>query len=234
MCGRYSLSSTAQLVRETFDVEESTADLVPRWNIAPTQEAPVVRLATDGRRQLGLLRWGLLPAATEPGRPGSPAINARSETAATLPAFRDSFRARRCLVPADGFYEWLKLEGSRHPFHIRRRDRKPLALAGLWGRRQGRRRDPVESFTILTCPPNELVRPLHDRMPVILPPAAWEAWLAPESPAEMVQGLLVPSVDDELEAVPVSPFVNSADHEGAECQRQVAAPARRQLSLLPP
>jgi putative SOS response-associated peptidase YedK len=229
MCGRFSLSSSAQLVRETFDVEEPV-DLVPRWNVAPSQDAPVVRLDPAGGRRLDLLRWGLVAERAE--APAGGPINARSETAATLAVFRDAFRRRRCLVPADGFYEWLKLEGARHPFHIRRRDRRPFALAGLWGRWKKPGVAAVESFTILTCPPAALVAPLHDRMPVILPPSAWEEWLAPAGDPGRLAELLVPWPGDELEAVPVSPFVNHADHEGEECVRPVAPPARRQLSLL--
>ncbi|HEV8240558.1 MAG TPA: SOS response-associated peptidase [Thermoanaerobaculia bacterium] len=230
MCGRYSLSSTAELVRETFDVEES-AELEPRWNVAPTQEAPVVRRTPAATRRLSLLRWGLIARGATSVAGGQ--INARSETVETLPAFRDAFRERRCLVPADGFYEWLKLEGQRHPFHIRRRDRRPFAFAGLWSRWQPKHELPIDSFTILTCPPSELVRPLHDRMPVILPPAAWEPWLSPDTAADELRALFVPWAGDELEAVPVSSAVNRADHEGADCWREVPRPVAKQLSLLP-
>lgn len=229
MCGRYSLSSNAELVRETFDVDES-AELPPRWNVAPTQEAPVVRRSTSGARRLHLLRWGLIARGATSAAAAQ--INARSETVETLPAFRDAFRERRCLVPADGFFEWLRLEGQRHPFHIRRRDRLPFAFAGLWGRWQPKHDLPVESFTILTCPPSDLVRPLHDRMPVILPSAAWEAWLSPAEATELRE-LLVPWAGDELEAVPVSSAVNRADSEGSECIREVPRPVAKQLSLLP-
>ncbi len=237
MCGRYSLSSPAQLVRETFDVEERAAAPSvlasgPRWNVAPSQEAPVVRLGALAQRHLDPLRWGLVSRGAQ--TPAGGPINARSETARALPAFAEAFRERRCLVPADGFYEWLELEGRRHPFHIRRRDRRLIAFAGVWGRWQGPRHPPVESFAILTCPPNDVVRPLHDRMPVILPAAAWDAWLTADIDPAALQLLLVPWQGGELEAVPVSPFVNRADHEGEECVRQVAPPSARQLSLLPP
>lgn len=232
MCGRYSLSSAAQLVRETFVVEESTVEVEPRWNIAPTQDAPVVRLGPTGRRRLDLLRWGLIPEKAD--SPGAGPINARSETASTTAAFRDAFRARRCLIPANGFYEWLKLEGSRHPFHIRAPHGLPMAFAGLWGRWKAPGRPGVESFAILTCPPIDLIRPLHDRMPVILPPETWDAWLDPRSVKPELQALLVPWHGDELESVPVSPFVNRTEHEGPECVREVSPPAPRQLSLLPP
>jgi putative SOS response-associated peptidase YedK len=233
MCGRYSMASSVELVGETFEAEEVERDagLLPRWNVAPTQEAAVVRLADSGARRLDLLRWGLL--AEGAATPAGGRINARSETVETLPAFRDAFARRRCLVPADGFYEWLRLEGRRHPFHLRRRDRRPFAFAGLWGRWQRRGQRVVDSFTILTCPPSELVRPLHDRMPVILPRDAWQAWLAPASDPADLRALLVPWQGDELEAAPVSPFVNRADHEGPECLREVPPPMARQLTLLP-
>jgi len=214
----------------------------------------VVRLSPAGRRRLHLLRWGLIARGAssafagrinQRGEPsanpdvvertpvgGRSRHNARSETIETLPAFQDAFRERRCLVPTDGFYEWLKIEGRRHPFHIRRRDRLPFAFAGLWSRWQPKHDLPVESFTILTCPPSELVRPLHDRMPVILPAAAWDAWLSPAiDPAEL-RALLVPWAGDELEAVPVSSAVNRADCEGSECVREVPRPVAKQLSLL--
>lgn len=232
MCGRYSLSSAAQLVRETFELDDSPIEIEPRWNIAPTQQAPVVRLRSTGARRLDLLRWGLVPERAD--SPGAGSINARSETAATAALFRGSFRLRRCLVPADGFYEWLKLEGNSNPFHIRRRDGLPMAFAGLWGRWKAPGRAGLESFTILTCPPADLVRRLHDRMPVILPPPCWQEWLDPESGASRLQSLLVPLETEELESVPVSPFVNRADHEGPECVRPVPPPAARQLSLLLP
>jgi putative SOS response-associated peptidase YedK len=229
MCGRYSLSSSAQLVRETFDLD-GELELSPRWNIAPTQDAPVVRRASSGARRLDLMRWGLVPPRSTTLSGGQ--INARSETADGLPAFRDAFRKRRCLVPADGFYEWLALEGQRHPFHIRRRDRRPLAFAGLWSRWQPERAVPVDSFTILTCPPSDVVRPLHDRMPVILSPASWPVWLGDDTEAEALRALLVPWAGDELEAVPVSSAVNRADAEGQQCVREVPRPVARQLSLL--
>jgi len=233
MCGRYSVSSSAELVRETFDVDadvDDSVELEPRWNVAPSQEAPVVRLGESGERRLALLRWGLL--AESSAKPSGGQINARSETVETLPTFRSAFAERRCLVPADGFYEWLRLEGQRHPFHIRRKDRGLLAFAGLWSHWQRRGEAPVESYAIITCPPSELVRPLHDRMPVVLPREAWAEWLAPAAEPADLRALLVPWIGDELEAVPVSPWVNHADHEGEECVRPVAVPTARQLSLL--
>jgi putative SOS response-associated peptidase YedK len=232
MCGRYSLSSTAQLVRETFALADEV-ELSPRWNIAPTQESPVVRQAGEGRR-LDLLRWGLVPekAVTPAGH-----INARGETAPTLAAFRDSFRGKRCLVPADGFYEWLRVTGRPQPYHIRFRDRRLFAIAGLWSHWQRRGHATIDGFTILTCEPAAVVRPLHDRMPVILPASAWEEWLRADAEASALQELLVPWAGDELEAVAVSSFVNRADHEGPECVQPVTpeeATGGGQMSLFGP
>jgi putative SOS response-associated peptidase YedK len=229
MCGRYSLSTVAELVEEVFGAD-APADMAPRWNIAPTEPAPVVR-ATDGGRTLESLRWGLVPAGGEgPGR-GPLHINARSETVATLPAFRDSFRARRCLVPADGFYEWATGPEGRRPFHIRFQDRRLFALAGLWSRWEAAGAAPLESFTILTAPPSELVRPLHDRMPVILPPELWEDWLRSTTPEELLP-LLRPWEGSELEAVAANPYVNRAGNEGPQClgpPPPPATPAQRSL-----
>jgi putative SOS response-associated peptidase YedK len=263
MCGRYSLSSPAQLVQEVFDAEldatveaaasagmaprPARASLVPRWNIAPTQEAPVVRRRDDGGgRRLDLLRWGLAASREERG---SGHINARGETAATLAAFRDGFRARRCLVPADGFYEWRRAGRERQPFHIRFADRRLFAMAGLWSPWAGtvaRHPPGVDawdaaenesaipgSFTIVTCPPSGLIAPLHDRMPVILPPAAWEAWLRPAATAAELAALFVPWADGGMEMIAVDPWVNHADHEGERCVRELSAAdaAPRQLGL---
>ena len=225
MCGRYSLSTTAELVEEVFGAE-APEELAPRWNIAPSEPAPVVRPASGGGRRVDLLRWGLVPE-TEPRRGAAPGggllINARGETAATLPAFRDSFRARRCLVPADGFYEWGPGPHGRAPHHIRFRDRRLFALAGLWSRREVRGAPAVETFAVLTCPPSDLVRPLHDRMPVILPPGAWEEWLTGEDAAALAS-LLVPWEGPDMEAVAVGTYVNRAGNEGPECLAPPAPP----------
>jgi putative SOS response-associated peptidase YedK len=221
MCGRYTLSTTAELVEEVFGAD-APEDMLPRWNIAPSEPAAVVRPAADGGRRLDLLRWGLARDRSAPVRGGDRSsgglhINARAETVATLPAFRDGFRERRCLVPADGFYEWGE---GRQARHVRFRDRRPFAMAGLWAPadRLDTRTAP-ESFAILTCPPSDLVRPLHDRMPVILPNAVWDEWLVGED-LERLLALLVPwkqSPGSELELAPVGPYVNRAGNEGPEC-----------------
>jgi len=234
MCGRFARRSTHEVLADWFGIEsEEMPFFAPTYNAAPQSVQPVVRLsAHTGKREFALMRWGLVPFWAKDAKLGLSTINARAEEAASKPLFREALKRRRCLVPADGFYEWLKLEWQRHPFHIRRRDRRPFAFAGVWGRWQPKHALPIERFTILTCPPSDLVRPLHDRMPVILPAAAWEPWLSPDADAADLRALLVPWAGDELEAVPVSSAVNRADHEGADCVREVPRPVARQLSLL--
>src|SRR5262245_4330455 len=178
MCGRYSLYSSAADLAEWLGLPEVPA-LEPRYNVAPTQPVAAVRAGPGGGRELVRLRWGLVtPWAADPGT-GPLLINARSETAADKPAFRAALRARRCLVPADGFYEWVRQAGKRQPIHFRLRDGRPFAFAGLWERWQAPGGPAVESCAILTTGANELVRQAHDRMPVILGPDAFGEWLDP-------------------------------------------------------
>jgi putative SOS response-associated peptidase YedK len=232
MCGRYSLGSSLDELVETFEVAEiALEDYVPRFNIAPTQEAPVVVLGPAGRR-LGRLRWGLIPHWAQDARIGSRMINARSESVSTLPAFRDAFRSRRCLVPADGFYEWkaaggAELSGKRRgaaklPHWIHRPDRQPFAFAGLWERWRSPAGERIHSFTILTTSANERLRTLHDRMPVVLLPGDRQAWLDPSTDPKKLLGLLAPAPDSFLEAWPVSRLVNSADVDEPLCVLPVA------------
>ncbi|MBT8486931.1 MAG: SOS response-associated peptidase, partial [Phycisphaerae bacterium] len=199
MCGRYALMSAAELVAELCGLS-SLPPAIRRYNIAPTQRAPVVRQTDDGERRLDQLFWGLVPWWAKDPKIGTRMINARSETAAEKPAFREALQRRRCLVPADGFYEWRKREGGKQPHFIRRRDHGPLAFAGLWeGWRDGAG-ESMESFTILTTRPNDLVAPLHDRMPVILDRDDFAAWLDPEThDTGAIRSLLGPCPADTLE-----------------------------------
>ena len=205
-------------------------NLRPRYNLAPSQRAAVVR-AEDGARRLALLRWGLIPAWADDPRIGHRLINARAETAADKPAFRAAFRRRRALVPVDGFYEWVRRGDAREPWLVFPRDGGLMALAGLWERWRvpdGARLtgslaeygpgDAVETFTVLTTEANAAMRPLHHRMPVILPPEAFDAWLAGGEVA------LGPAPDDLLAMHAVDPRVNSPRHDDPECVRP-AAPA---------
>lgn len=215
MCGRYSLAAPGDVIAELFDLVE-VPDLAPRWNIAPTQRAPVVRVEEDGRRA-ALLRWGLVPAWAKDRKIGNRMINARSETAAEKPSFRTAMRRRRCLVLADGFYEWRKTPDGKVPTRIQRRDGRPFAFAGLW-ERWTRGEEPLETFTILTTAASPLLRPVHDRMPCLLEPGDRSLWLDPEiQDAARVVPLLAPAVDADLELFAVSTRVNSPRHDDAEC-----------------
>ena len=196
MCGRFSMAFTAADLEDRFALDDPVDfEITPRYNIAPTQHAPVV-LMRDGRRRLESLRWGLIPSWAKDASIGSRMINARAETAATSNAFRSAFRSRRCLAPATGFYEWKKGQGGgrKVPYHFTMQSGAPLALAGLWevwsppGSAA-----PVHSFTIITTCANALVAPVHDRMPVILSPDAYARWLDPDTPNPAdLAALLVP------------------------------------------
>ena len=223
MCGRYALAvppELAEIFRELLGLH-GALELEARYNIAPTQDAPIVRARGDRHnRDLDLARWGLVPHWSKDTKIGARTINARSETAATKPAFRDPFRLRRCLVPASGFYEWKSVPGQRQkqPYYIHATGGGLLAFAGLWDRWRGPGGEHVVSFTILTTEPNELVRPLHDRMPVILPAEHFERWLDPElRDVEALEPLLVPASGEVLELRPVSPRVNKPEHDDPAC-----------------
>src|SRR2546422_8511567 len=180
MCGRYTLKTTVEQLSEKFQFPE-IIPLKPRYNIAPSQSVTVVRLLPDDTdRKLAMLRWDLLPAwAKDPAKVQQP-INAKAETAAEKPIFRDAFKRRRCLVPADGFYEWEQDEGRKQPVYIHMRDGEPFAIAGLWERWEGQDGQVIESCTVLTTEPNDLLAPIHNRMPVILDPTQYDLWLDPD------------------------------------------------------
>jgi putative SOS response-associated peptidase YedK len=217
MCGRFTMATPGQVIAEVFGLDD-VPELSPRFNIAPTQAVAAVRARADGRRELVALTWGLIPSWSKDRAIGSRMINARAETVAEKPAFRAALRARRCLVLADGFYEWQKLGTRKQPHHIRMRDGRPFAFAGLWERWVPPEGDPVESCTIITTVPNEVVAPIHDRMPVILAPADLDLWLEPGSrdPAA-VAALLRPYPAGGMTAYPVSLRVNSPGADDASC-----------------
>jgi putative SOS response-associated peptidase YedK len=217
MCGRFSLGATIR-VGQLFDLP-NWPETPPRYNIAPSQEVPaVIQNRETGGREFRPLRWGLVPSwAKDPGI-GDRMINARSETVATKPAFRKPLRERRCLILADGFYEW-KREGSRkQPYYIKLQDGQPFAFAGLWDRWQPSDGQPLESCTILTTTPNALVQQLHDRMPVILPSSAYGLWLdRAVRDVDIVQAVLTPYPADEMLAYPVGTRVNNPAYDSPEC-----------------
>ena len=237
MCGRYSLiTERTDLVRFLDLPADAILDtLEPRYNVAPTQPVPVFR--HDGQTRWAMHRWGLIPERAKDRRVGSRMINARSETVSVRPAFRDAFRERRCVVPADGFYEWRAAAGEgrpKVPHYIRMRSAEPFAFAGLWSEWVAPEGEIVPTFTILTVDANELVRSVHDRMPVILGPPAREAWLdASNRNDEQLRSLLRPYDPAEMEMHPVSRWVNSADHEGERCIRRLDDPEAEfeQMSL---
>jgi putative SOS response-associated peptidase YedK len=214
MCGRYMLTSPVEALRQLFMFEQRP-NLMARYNIAPTQEVPIVRLTRDrAARELIMVRWGLVPFWADDLAIGNRLINARCETVHTARAFREAYGRRRCLVPADGFFEWQKQGKLRQPFLIERKDRAPFAFAGLWERWRGADDAVVRSCTIITCPANELVAPLHDRMPVILAPEAHARWLDPSTDA---RDLLKPCPSAWLESYPVNPRVNSPKNDDPDC-----------------
>ena len=214
MCGRFTLRTPAHRLAEAFGVRE-LPNLRPRYNIAPSQDVVAIRRAADGR-ELVSLRWGLIPFWAKEAAIGNRMINARAETAAGKPAFRAAFRRRRCLVAADGFYEWQKTDGGpKQPYFIRLADDAPFAIAGLWERWSAPDGEAVESCTLLTTGANDLLRPIHDRMPVILAPAAYDAWLDAEAPS--AEALLRPYPAGEMTAYAIGRLVNDPRTDAAAC-----------------
>jgi putative SOS response-associated peptidase YedK len=217
MCGRYTLTSPAQQIAETFGVIVPAVSWVSRYNIAPGTDIPVVRVGTDGGRVLGALHWGLVPSWMKE-RPGQrPMINARSETVAEKPSFRSAFRKRRCLVPADGFYEWQKAPGGKRPYLMRRSDHAPFAIAGLWEPWQDDAGGILESCALLTTRANGLMEEIHDRMPVVLAPEAWESWLDEKTDLDHLAGFFGPVPDDYFAATAVTTRVNSPRYDDELC-----------------
>lgn len=229
MCGRYSLTRPDQVIEFLGPVLDErgvppSIELSPRYNIAPTQELPI--LANRSRRAIEPARWGLIPRWADSPSLGARLINARAESLAEKPAFRDAFARRRCLVPADGFYEWRKTGGrTRQPTFFHLAPRRPLAFAGLWDAWRARGAGAgagqggwLISFTIITCPANPLVAPIHHRMPVVLAPDDWPRWLTADAlPPDALADLLQPADPAGWAADPVGPFVNAPDHEGPAC-----------------
>jgi putative SOS response-associated peptidase YedK len=217
MCGRFTLTRPAQEVAEQFDLDQMPL-FEPRYNIAPTQNVLAVRKpdAAIGREAV-LLRWGLVPSWASDLSIGVRLLNARAETVVEKPAFRTAFVRRRCLLPADGFYEWQTVAGKKQPIHFRFDDGRLFALAGLWEHWHGPD-GVVESCTVVTTHANELVRPVHDRMPVILDPEVYDEWLDPGmTDKARLSALLVAHDASKMVAVPANPRVNNARNEGPAC-----------------
>jgi putative SOS response-associated peptidase YedK len=222
MCGRFTMTASREALTNLFPLFD-IPDVAPSYNVAPTQTVLAVRVpAGRDKPALAALRWGLVPGWADDPAIGSRLINARAETVAEKPAFRSAFRQRRCLVLADGFYEWQKVGRQKQPYLFRLRDGAPFAFAGLWEHweRDGRA---LDSCTILTTEANELVKPLHERMPVLLAPADFDRWLDPKgAKGPELQALLRPYPAEAMSAYPVSSHVNNARHNDADCVAPLA------------
>jgi putative SOS response-associated peptidase YedK len=221
MCGRYiAATPPADLAAELGVTDVRSGDLGLRFNVAPTDPVYAVAVGSDGARRLGTFRWGLVPSWSKDAKGGAKMINARAETVTAKPAFKKALARRRCLVPADGFYEWLRVGSDRQPFHLAPKDGGIICFAGLW--EVWRPDDDPEAellrtCTIITTDANATLRPIHDRMPVILPREAWDTWLDRSvTDPDAVFPLLAPAPDDLLERTPVSKLVNNVRNDGPE------------------
>ena len=221
MCGRLTLAEDHSELEGRFQFKAQGFEWVPRYNVAPTQ--PVLAVLGNGERRGEMLRWGLVPSwAKNPGI-GSRLINARAETVAEKPAFRQSLRSRRCLVLADGFYEWKHVTGKRVPMRIVLKTGEAFAFAGLWDDWRSPSRDMIRSCTIITTTANTLLAPIHDRMPVILDRDSESAWLDPTAGLASLTRMLVPHRPEDMDAYPVSTVVNSPRYDAPECIARLPA-----------
>jgi putative SOS response-associated peptidase YedK len=228
MCGRYRLSRRKQMIQEYFDTAEEV-DWEPRYNIAPSQQVGIIRQdQTKPERRFSFARWGLIPFWAKNASIGYKMINARSETVASNPAFREAFKSRRCLIPADGFYEWKRSEKAKQPFHFGVADDSLFAFPGLWDRWKDAGGQVVESCSILTTTPNTLLADVHDRMPVILPPDHYDWWLDPGfRTVEALKELLCPFDATLMKRFAVSTRINFVKNDDPDC----ATPLREETSL---
>ena len=233
MCGRFTLRTPLARVAELFDfptIDDQWKQRQLRFNIAPTQAVVAIRRNPEsGQRELVALDWGLVPHWADDPAIGNRMINARAETVATKPAFRDAFRRRRCLVLADGFFEWKRHDGAKQPYYIHLTDDRPFAFAGLWDR-WDKFETAIETCTIITTQANELLRPLHDRMPVIFDREQAGDWVAAGAEGEELEALLRPYSADAMVAYPVSTLVNNPRQDVAQCI-EPAEPQKMQRSL---
>lgn len=222
MCGRYAIISAPEAIRALFAYEEAP-NFPPRYNVAPTQPVPIVRL-DEGRRCFALVRWGLLPSWVKDPRTFSLLINARGESVSEKPAFRFAMRRRRCLFPADGFYEWRQDGEAKRPFFVRSRSGAPLAIAGLWETWMGPNGEELDTAAIVTTRANRTLSVIHDRMPVIVAPEAFDFWLdCRKVEGETAAALIAPAREDLLEAYEISPAVNRVANDSPELIAPVAA-----------
>jgi putative SOS response-associated peptidase YedK len=218
MCGRFTLFEPDKVLAKEFGVS-GIPSLSPRYNIAPSQPVAAVRATpTASGREIAFLRWGLIPSWSKDPAIGNRLINARAETASEKPSFRNAFKRHRCLIPANGFYEWQRLERGKQPYFIRMRDERLFAFAGLWDRWESPGKGVIETCTILTTAANAVLAPIHDRMPVILPQADYDRWLDPALlNTDSLAPLLVPFPPEDMLAFPVSPRVNAPTVDDERC-----------------
>jgi putative SOS response-associated peptidase YedK len=223
MCGRYYQTESAEVIKEVFGIKTPSSELPqfsPRYNMAPMQMAPVIRLnSITHEKELIMMRWGLIPSWSKDNKSASFCINAKSESVSSKASFRSAFKSRRCLVPASGFFEWKKLNPKeKQPYKIAIKGEKVFGFAGLWESWVNpETNSPEETFTIITCEPNELVSELHDRMPVIVPKEHWDLWLSNENiDANLLQSLLRPHSDEKMYALPVSKAVGNVRNDSKD------------------
>ena len=223
MCGRFSQTASREVIAQQFELDDPPL-FKPRYNIAPSQHVTTVRLDPDaGKRECIMLRWGLIPSWAKDPKIGNLCINAKAETVAEKPSFRSAFRKRRCLVVATGFYEWQVQGRTKQPMWIGLRSQRPFAFAGLWEHWTPAEGEPLETCTIITTEPNDLIAPIHNRMPVILAPASYGQWLDPTfQQTDSLKGLLRPYPGEELTAYPVSTLVNNPRHDTPQCLEPVS------------
>jgi putative SOS response-associated peptidase YedK len=226
MCGRARLSSDVSEIKLAFSIppERPAPNIAPSWNVAPTDPLPIVHYdAREGARGLEVMRWGLIPYWAKDIKIGFSTINARAEEVDIKPAFREAFQRRRCLVPVDNFYEWAKTGTGKQPYAIALADRRLMALAGLWETWRSPAGERIRSFTIVTTTPNELCAELHNRMPVILKPEAWPAWLGEQqATVPQLKALLAPYPSDDMICWPVSARVGSVKNNDSSLIEPVA------------
>jgi putative SOS response-associated peptidase YedK len=212
MCGRYNLTTPPEAMRRLFRYREQP-NFPPRYNIAPTQPIAIVRLK-EGAREFALVRWGLIPSWVKDPRKFALCINARAETLLDKPSFRAAVRYRRCLVPADGCYHWQPAERTKRPFHVHPREGGPIAFAGIWETWSDPAGGEIDTCAIVTVPANGAMRPIHDRMPAVVAPEHFDAWLdADKVDAETAVALLTPAAEDFWEAQEISPRVNKVAND---------------------
>ena len=231
MCGRFTVTADGESIRNEFGLAELPFDDRPRYNVAPMQD--VLAIVHDGEKaRAGWMRWGLVPQWADDPAIGSRMVNARSETIDEKSAFRDAFERRRCIIVADGFYEWRRLGNMKVPMRIGLTGNRLFAFAGLWEKWSRRGDEPLVTCTILTTTPAPAIAAIHDRMPVILTPDARRIWLDRAAPVPALKPLLQPYPDEELAWHAVSPLVNSVENDSPECSEPVPAPSAAEQTNL--